>query len=56
MRPAPALSSGRSRVIATERLGALQNIVTTSDRAPPWTFGVGELFRNLAQRGLLPAH
>ncbi len=43
-------------VIATERLGALQNIVTTSDRAPPWTFGVGELFRNLAQRGLLSAH
>jgi fumarylacetoacetate (FAA) hydrolase family protein len=43
-------------VIATERLGALENIVTTSDRAPPWTFGVGELFRNLALRGLLPAH
>ncbi len=43
-------------VIATDRLGALQNIVTTSDKAPPWTFGVGELFRNLAMRGLLPAH
>jgi fumarylacetoacetate (FAA) hydrolase family protein len=43
-------------IIATERLGALENIVTTSDKAPPWTFGVGELFRNLALRGLLPAH
>src|SRR5450631_1281889 len=43
-------------VIATERLGALQNIVTTSDKAPPWSFGIGELFRNLALRGLLPAH
>ncbi len=40
-------------VIATARLGALENRVTTSDRAPPWTFGVGELVRNLAARGLL---
>jgi fumarylacetoacetate (FAA) hydrolase family protein len=40
-------------VIATERLGALENRVTTSDKAPPWTFGVGELMRNLAARGLL---
>ncbi|TMH56383.1 MAG: fumarylacetoacetate hydrolase, partial [Betaproteobacteria bacterium] len=40
-------------VIAAERLGALENRVTTSDRAPPWTFGVGELMRNLAARGLL---
>jgi len=40
-------------VIATERLGALENIVTTSDNAPPWTFGTGELMRNLASRGLL---
>jgi fumarylacetoacetate (FAA) hydrolase family protein len=43
-------------VIAAERLGALENQVTTSDKAPPWTFGVGELFRNLAMRDLLPAH
>ncbi len=43
-------------VIATERLGALENRVTTSDLAPPWTFGAGELFRNLAARGLLRAH
>ena len=40
-------------VIATERLGALENRVTTSDLAPRWTFGVGELIRNLAARGLL---
>jgi len=43
-------------VIATERLGALENIVTTSDKAPPWSFGIGELFRNLALRGLLSTH
>ena len=42
-------------VIATDRLGALENIVTTSDKAPPWTFGVGQLLRNLALRGLLHA-
>jgi fumarylacetoacetate (FAA) hydrolase family protein len=42
-------------VIATDRLGALENVVTTSDKAPPWTFGVGELLRNLASRGLLNA-
>jgi fumarylacetoacetate (FAA) hydrolase family protein len=39
--------------IATENLGALVNIVTTADRAPPWTFGAGALMRNLAQRQLL---
>jgi fumarylacetoacetate (FAA) hydrolase family protein len=39
--------------IATEKLGGLVNIVTTTDRAPPWTFGVGALMRNLAQRHLL---
>jgi len=40
-------------VIATDRLGALENKVTTSDKATPWTFGVGALMRNLAARGLL---
>ena len=35
-------------VISAARLGALENRVTTSDRAPPWTFGAGELMRNLA--------
>jgi fumarylacetoacetate (FAA) hydrolase family protein len=39
--------------ISSERLGALVNRVTTSDQAPPWTFGVGALMRNLAKRGLL---
>jgi fumarylacetoacetate (FAA) hydrolase family protein len=39
--------------IASERLGALVNRVTTSDRAPPWTFGARALMHNLARRGLL---
>jgi fumarylacetoacetate (FAA) hydrolase family protein len=42
-------------VIAAEGLGALENQVTTSDQAPPWTFGAGQLMRNLAGRGLLQA-
>jgi fumarylacetoacetate (FAA) hydrolase family protein len=39
--------------IASEKLGALVNVVTTCDRAPPWRFGAGALMRNLAKRGLL---
>jgi len=39
--------------IASPRLGALHNVVTTSDRAPPWTFGTRELMKSLAARGLL---
>ena len=39
--------------IASPRLGALTNRVTTSDKAEPWTFGAAALMRNLAQRGLL---
>jgi fumarylacetoacetate (FAA) hydrolase family protein len=39
--------------IATPRLGSLVNIMTTSDAAPAWTFGVSHLMRNLAKRGLL---
>jgi len=39
--------------IAADELGALTNVVTTCDQAPPWTFGVGDLMRNLAKRGLL---
>jgi fumarylacetoacetate (FAA) hydrolase family protein len=39
--------------ISTARLGTLLNRVTTSDRAAPWTFGIGALMRNLAARGLL---
>jgi fumarylacetoacetate (FAA) hydrolase family protein len=39
--------------IASGPLGALVNVVTTCDRAPPWTFGTAALMRNLARRGLL---
>src|SRR5437016_112336 len=39
--------------IASEKLGALVNAVTTCDEAPPWTFGTGALMRNLAKRGLM---
>ncbi len=39
--------------IAAPELGALVNRVTTSDRAPPWTYGAAALMRHLAARGLL---
>mgnify|MGYP004471964981 CR=1 FL=1 len=39
--------------ISTPRLGTLVNRVTTSKAAPPWTFGLRDLMRNLASRGLL---
>jgi fumarylacetoacetate (FAA) hydrolase family protein len=39
--------------ISTPKLGALVNEVTTSKAAPPWRFGVRDLMRNLAARGLL---
>jgi fumarylacetoacetate (FAA) hydrolase family protein len=39
--------------VSSERLGVLENRVTTCDQAPPWTFGIGELMQNLAARGLL---
>ncbi len=39
--------------ISSPKLGALANRVTTSKAAPPWTFGIRELMRNLAGRGLL---
>ncbi|MEI9992455.1 MAG: fumarylacetoacetate hydrolase family protein [Rhizomicrobium sp.] len=39
--------------VSTPKLGVLENKVTTSKAAPPWTFGVGDLMRNLARRGLL---
>lgn len=41
--------------IATPALGRLVNRVTTSKAAAPWTFGIGALMRNLADRGLLAA-
>jgi fumarylacetoacetate (FAA) hydrolase family protein len=39
--------------VSSERLGTLENRVTTCDRAPRWTFGITELMQNLATRGLL---
>ncbi|GAA0323149.1 fumarylacetoacetate hydrolase family protein [Sphingomonas oligophenolica] len=39
--------------IAAPRIGRLVNTVTTSKAAPPWQFGIGDLMRNLAGRGLL---
>jgi fumarylacetoacetate (FAA) hydrolase family protein len=39
--------------IATPKLGALVNRVTTSKAAPPWKFGIRDLMRNLAGRGLI---
>ncbi len=41
--------------ISTPRIGRLVNRVTTSKAAPPWQFGIGDLMRNLARRGLLAA-
>jgi fumarylacetoacetate (FAA) hydrolase family protein len=39
--------------VSTPQLGTLVNQVTTSDRAPAWTYGTGALMRDLARRGLL---
>ena len=39
--------------ISSPRLGTLQNRVTACDAAPPWDFGLADLMRNLAERGLL---
>ncbi|MEO7169251.1 MAG: fumarylacetoacetate hydrolase, partial [Sphingomonas sp.] len=39
--------------ISTPRIGRLVNRVTTSKAAAPWQFGIGDLMRNLAGRGLL---
>ena len=39
--------------VSSERLGVLENRVTTSNEAPPWTFGITELIQNLAGRELL---
>ena len=41
--------------ISTPKLGALVNRVGLSDGIAPWRFGIGELMRNLAGRGLLAA-
>jgi fumarylacetoacetate (FAA) hydrolase family protein len=39
--------------ISAPELGSLVNRMTRADAAPPWTFGTGDLMRNLAKRGLL---
>ena len=41
---------GDTVAISTPQLGSLFNRVTTSDQAPPWTYGVRSLMRDLAQR------
>jgi fumarylacetoacetate (FAA) hydrolase family protein len=45
--------SGDLVSISSPRLGKLVNRVTTSKAAPPWQFGIRDLMRNLAERGLL---
>jgi fumarylacetoacetate (FAA) hydrolase family protein len=39
--------------ISTPKLGVLENKVTSCENAPRWQFGIGDLMRNLASRGLL---
>lgn len=39
--------------ISSPALGSLVNRVRTAEEAPPWTYGIGALMSNLAQRGLL---
>jgi fumarylacetoacetate (FAA) hydrolase family protein len=39
--------------IACDELGALVNRVRPTDACEPWTFGAGDLMRNLARRGLI---
>jgi len=41
--------------ISTPSLGELANTVTTSKAAAPWAFGIRDLMRNLARRGLIAA-
>jgi fumarylacetoacetate (FAA) hydrolase family protein len=46
---------GDTVAISTPKLGKLVNRVTTSKDAAPWEFGIRDLMRNLASRGLLAA-
>lgn len=39
--------------ISTPKLGVLENKVTSAKAAPPWTFGIAALMKNLVQRGLI---
>jgi fumarylacetoacetate (FAA) hydrolase family protein len=45
--------AGDRVTISTPSLGALVNRVRYCDEIEPWTFGMGALMRNLAERGLL---
>ncbi|OUR76002.1 fumarylacetoacetate hydrolase [Alphaproteobacteria bacterium 46_93_T64] len=44
---------GDQVTISSDRLGALVNKVTYSNKAAEWKFGIFDLYRNLAERGLL---
>ncbi|HEX7740911.1 MAG TPA: fumarylacetoacetate hydrolase family protein, partial [Sphingobium sp.] len=46
---------GDTVAISTPKLGTLVNRVVTSKDAAPWSFGLGALMANLADRGLLGA-
>jgi fumarylacetoacetate (FAA) hydrolase family protein len=39
--------------VFSEKLGVLENEVTSCEAAPPWTMGLSALMRNLAGRDLL---
>jgi fumarylacetoacetate (FAA) hydrolase family protein len=39
--------------VSSLELGSLTNRMVMADQAPAWTFGTGDLMRNLAKRGLL---
>lgn len=41
--------------VSTPRLGVLKNQVAHCNAAPAWEFGIADLMRNLAKRGLLNA-
>jgi fumarylacetoacetate (FAA) hydrolase family protein len=41
--------------VSTPKLGVLENRVTTCKQAPPWSFGIADLMKNLLKRGLLKA-
>jgi len=41
---------GDTVAISTPQLGTLFNRVTTSDKAPPWTYGIRALMQDLAKR------
>jgi len=39
--------------ISTPLIGTLRNVVTSSDKARPWTYGMRSMVRDMARRGLL---